>query len=73
MRKRWTETAWFGPKTIGWGWSPRSWQGWLITGVFVALTIASAVVFSGAAVPIAIAVLAVLFIGVATVTGDPPG
>lgn len=23
--------GWFGPKRIGWGISPRSWQGWLVT------------------------------------------
>ena len=22
---------WFGPKRIGWGYSPQSWQGWAIT------------------------------------------
>lgn len=23
--------GWFGPKTVGWGVSPKSWQGWLVT------------------------------------------
>lgn len=29
---------WFRPKTIGRGWSPNSWQGWLI--IFVPLVVA---------------------------------
>ena len=27
--------GWFGPKRIGWGASPASWEGWAATGVFV--------------------------------------
>ncbi|MBN9587570.1 MAG: hypothetical protein J0G99_01055 [Alphaproteobacteria bacterium] len=27
--------GWFGPKLVGWGPSPRSWQGWLATALFV--------------------------------------
>jgi hypothetical protein len=26
---------WFRAKTYGWGWTPCSWEGWLITGLFV--------------------------------------
>jgi uncharacterized membrane protein YkvI len=28
---------WFGPKRVGWGASPVSWQGWAATGAYVAL------------------------------------
>jgi hypothetical protein len=28
---------WFGPKRIGYGLSPQTWQGWLITAAFVAV------------------------------------
>jgi hypothetical protein len=31
---------WFGPKRIGWGWSPRSWEGWLVVGLSVAAVVA---------------------------------
>jgi hypothetical protein len=27
--------GWFGPKRIGWGASPRSWQGWFVTAVYL--------------------------------------
>jgi hypothetical protein len=31
--------AWFGRKRFGFGFGPRSWQGWLITAVYAALMI----------------------------------
>lgn len=34
---------WFGPKRIGWGYRPQTWQGWLITIVVVAAVVAVAV------------------------------
>lgn len=33
--------GWFGPKKIGWGVSPRSWQGWVVTAIFIAILAAS--------------------------------
>lgn len=27
---------WFGPKLIGWGIGPRSWEGWVVLGVAIA-------------------------------------
>ena len=26
--------VWFGPRKVGWGASPVSWEGWAVTGVF---------------------------------------
>jgi hypothetical protein len=26
-----TSNPWFRRKSFGWGWSPASWQGWLVT------------------------------------------
>jgi hypothetical protein len=31
---------WFGRRRIGYGYSPRTWQGWLVTAVLVAIAIA---------------------------------
>ncbi len=32
---------WFGPKkTLGWGWTPVTWQGWAITALFLACLLA---------------------------------
>jgi len=30
---------WFGPKRLGWGISPRTWEGWAVTGLIVATCI----------------------------------
>ena len=30
---------WFGRKRIGWGWSPRSIEGWVVIVVFVAVVL----------------------------------
>lgn len=30
---------WFGRKRIGWGWAPRSWEGWLTVIVYALLMI----------------------------------
>jgi hypothetical protein len=63
---------WFGPKRlVGWGWSPSSWQGWFVTGLFVA-----AVALAAAAYPHhrwAIVLLVVVYLLVVVLTGDPPG
>lgn len=29
---------WFKAKTYGWGWTPATWQGWLVTVLFAGLT-----------------------------------
>ena len=74
MRRRLTKTAWFGPKLgFGWGWRPQNWQGWAATAVFVALLIASAVIWSGTAFAIAVVVLVAALLVTAALTGDPPG
>jgi 4-hydroxybenzoate polyprenyltransferase len=31
--------SWFGPKRIGFGYGPRTWQGYLVTGVMAALLV----------------------------------
>jgi hypothetical protein len=34
---------WFGPRRYGWGLKPASWQGWVLTGVYVAAVFALAI------------------------------
>lgn len=29
--------AWFGPKSLGWGWGPIAWEGWIAGVVFIAI------------------------------------
>jgi len=37
--KRITNKRWFGPKVVGWGPAPKTWQGWIITLVWLASVI----------------------------------
>ncbi len=34
-----TKKYWFAAKTYGWGWTPATWQGWLILVIFVGLIV----------------------------------
>ena len=41
-----TKHPWFGPKTgMGWGWTPVTWEGWLVTAVCLAVFIGAYFVF----------------------------
>lgn len=40
---------WFGPKRIGWGISPKSWQGWATIAIYCVLMMASVRVIDPAA------------------------
>ncbi len=31
--------AWFGPKRIGWGVRPQTWQGWLVTAAVIVVIV----------------------------------
>jgi hypothetical protein len=42
------DTIWFKAKRFGWGWTPATWQGWLILAGFVAGIAASAFAILGA-------------------------
>ncbi len=37
------EHYWFKRKPFGWGWTPVTWQGWLVTVIFVCLIILNAI------------------------------
>lgn len=70
--ERVTDTAWFGPKRWGWGWSPASWQGWAVT---LAFGVLGQLVkrLSPRRRIVATLLLVAGFFGVIVLTGDPPG
>lgn len=37
-----TKEIWFKRKTYGWGWTPATWQGWAVTGLYLILAFAFA-------------------------------
>ena len=76
--RRVTSTAWFGPKRrAGWGWTPTSWRGWAFTLVWTIVVVAGTVALVAAdQFPLMVlfeAVALAVLLGVAVLTGDPPG
>ena len=71
---RLTRKSWFGPKRyVGWGWAPRSWQGWLATAAMVALVITCVAVLRSAVGFVLAAIVVILFLVIAWLTGTAPG
>lgn len=68
-----TKTAWFGPKRWGWGWSPASWQGWVVTAAFAGVSQLLKRRLPPRRATLASLVLVAAFFGVLVLTGDPPG
>ena len=69
-----TKHAWFGPKRIGWGWTPVSWEGWLVTALFVAVVGAGAITFGHGPAFLYFVIGAVAALGlICWLTGTPPG
>lgn len=68
-----TKTAWFGPKRWGWGWSPVSWQGWVVTLAFAVVgQVLNNTLPRRRAALVTVGMVAA-FLGVVALTGDPPG
>ncbi len=69
-----TKHPWFGPKRIGWGWRPVSWEGWLMTGLCAVVVTAASIAFRGTPMTgyVSLAAVAALFV-VCLLTGTRPG
>jgi hypothetical protein len=74
MVPRLTKKPWFGPRRLpGWGWSPVTWQGWLVIVVFLAAIAGCAFLLPGVVLRlIAEAVLVLLLLAVCLLTGTRP-
>jgi hypothetical protein len=75
------EGYWFKNKLFGWGWTPATWQGWLVTLGFVFLILLISLDFSSFSNPtgaelvrffVKLVVAAVLIIAVCYRTGERP-
>lgn len=74
-----TSKYWFEAKRYGWGWEPATWQGWLITALYIVLAVA-VVISSELSVesdfPVSLmtslGALTFLFFCIAWRTGEPP-
>jgi len=65
---------WFGPRHLpGYGWSPITWQGWLVIVLFVVAILACAFLLPGVALKVgAEIVLIALLLAVCLLTGTRP-
>lgn len=65
------EKVWFGPRRLGWGLSPESIEGWLVTATAVALTFVAARTWP--AHPLARRLPMIALVVVAVTKGTSPG
>lgn len=70
------EKVWFGPRgdSLGWGWAPVSWEGWLVAAVAVGVAAVSFVAVGDpdrAVIPGGVAILALLVLSF--LKGTSPG
>jgi hypothetical protein len=67
---------WFRTMKFGWGWSPATWQAWLITIIFVVVVTGGSIYFTGQNnMPMYygfLAVMVVLYLVIAWAKGAPP-
>lgn len=72
--RRLTRRPWFGPRRLlGWGWSPVSWQGWMVVGLFVVGIACAAVFLHSIVLILAVeALLIVALLVICLLTGTPP-
>ncbi len=72
---RLTKTPWFGPRRFpNWGWTPITWQGWVVTVVLVGAMIAGARLIPVQSVKVAVVlVLIAVLLAVSVLTGTRPG
>ena len=64
---------WFGPRVIGWGWTPITWQAWVVSATFIVAILAVAMI-PGIRYRFGILLaLLMAFILVAVITGTKPG
>lgn len=72
--RRVTRAPWFGPKRLGWGWRPLTWQGWLLSLLLVALLLGARWGL-GTSMPAfgAMTVILAVFAPIAWLTGGRPG
>ncbi|HEY5046648.1 MAG TPA: hypothetical protein VII49_01335 [Rhizomicrobium sp.] len=70
-----TKHPWFGPKRIGWGWVPVSWEGWLATLLCAAVVAAADISFgitTSTSICVSLAAVAALVV-VCLLTGKRSG
>jgi len=74
------QDIWFKRKVFGWGWTPVTWQGWLVTLVFIIAIFAFALTIDERSTPrelvftffLPVTLLSITFIRIAYLKGEKP-
>ena len=67
------DEPWFGKKTVGWGPAPRTWQGWVVTILYLVVIILAVALFRWSIYTIIIIIIAVAALLItASLTGGKP-
>jgi hypothetical protein len=64
---------WFGPRRYGWGWSPVTWQGWVVVVLYAAALITVSAIANRHTTLVVAAIATALLFGVMALTGGRPG
>jgi hypothetical protein len=68
------KNPWFGPRRLpGWGWTPITWQGWAVSGVFLVSIVVCGEFIHGIPKAIVLPGLVVLLLAICFLTGTRPG
>ncbi len=69
------DPPWFVKRRLGWGLSPGTRQGWIVTAVFAMVSVGSAIGLARRPMAFAVAelLISVAFVVVAVMTGEAPG
>lgn len=68
-----TGKPWFGPRRFGWGWTPITWEGWVVSLVFLAAIVAAARLLTSTLRTVVIILLVVALLVASYLTGGAPG
>jgi hypothetical protein len=64
--------AWFGPRLLGWGWTPVSWEGYTVTLVAVVLIVTTGTLYDGSAADLALWLIVAALLVVSILKGSAP-
>jgi hypothetical protein len=74
-----SKNLWFKKKTYGWGWTPCTWQGWSVIGIYLVVLYSTVLVARSESIPlsstqltIALLIESALLIAISYAKGEKP-
>lgn len=63
---------WFRAKWFGWGWTPATWQGWVIIAIYIGLILIISSRVDQNSLPVPFILLTLILIVICYLKGEPP-